>query len=168
LKNYILITIVILYLAIFASSVYAKSDVEIVMNGKLPYDKSITIGDAFNNFRYFENKTWKFRQEENKKRLVIFTGALDLGQLRQYNNNLNKLKAAFIKVIFVINIDNSIDIGSLSYHIRLRGEFNLQGCVMDTPDSLKYSVLNIYRNDSKSGLIITHELVNAFPLLESR
>jgi hypothetical protein len=168
LKKYILIIIIIPYLAVCASSVHAKSNVEVVMDGKLPYDTSITIGDAFNNFCYFESKTWKFWQEENKKRLIIFTGALDLGKLRPYNNNLNKLKAAFVKVIFVIDIDNSIDIRSFSYHIRFLGEFNVLSCIIDTPDSLKYSILNIYRNDSKSGLIITRELVNAFPLLEIR
>ena len=168
MKNYILIIIIIPYLAFCASSVHAKTDIEVVMDGRLPYDKSIAIGDAFNKFRYFENKTWKFRQEEDNKRLVIFTGALDLEKLRKYNKELIKLKAAFIRVIFVKNIDNSIDVRSLSYHIRLRGEFNVLSCVINTPDSLKYSVSNIYRNDFKSGLIITHELVSAFPLLETR
>jgi hypothetical protein len=168
LKKYILIIISISYLAVCASTVHAKTDIEVVMDSKLRYDKSMTIGDAFNKFRYFESKAWNFRQEEDNKKLVIFTGTLDLGNLKQYNKNLMKLKAAFIKVIFVINIDNSIDVRSISYHIRLRGEFNILNCSIDTPDSIKYSVLNIYRNDSKSGLIITHELVEAFPLLETR
>jgi hypothetical protein len=74
LKNYILTIIIIPYLAVCAISIYDSSDVEIVMNGTLPYDKSITIGDAFNKFRYFESKKWIARQEENKRRLVIFIG----------------------------------------------------------------------------------------------
>ena len=168
MKSYILYIIIIPCLAFCAISVHAKTDIEVVMDGKLSYDKSMTIGDTFNKFRYFENKTWKFRQEEDKKRIVIFTGALNLENLRQYNKELIKLKAAFIRVIFVINNDKSIDVRSFSYHIRLREEFNVLSCIMDTPDSLKYSVLNIYRNDSKSGLIITREIVKAFPLLEGR
>jgi hypothetical protein len=168
LKNYILYIIIIPCLAFCASSVHAKTDIEVVMNGKLPYDKSMTIGDAFKNFNYFVSKTWKFRQDEDNKRLVIFTGGLDLEKLGRYNKELLKLKAAFIRVIFVKNNDNSIDVKSCSYHIRLRGEFNILSCVVDTPDSLKYAVLNIYRNDRKSGLIIAHELVSAFPVLEAR
>ena len=157
MKNYILIIIIIPYLAVCAISVYANSDVEIVMKGTLPYDKSITIGDAFNNFRYFESKKWKAHQDENKRRLVTFIGALDLGKLKYYNNELNKLRAAFIRVVFVITIDNSIDIRSFSYQILLPGEFKLLNWIID-PDCLKDSVLNIYRNDSKSGLIISNEL----------
>jgi hypothetical protein len=166
LKNYILYIIIIPCLAFCASSVHAKTDIEVVMTGKLPYDKSMTIGDAFNNFRLFQNKTWKFRQEEDKKKLIIFTGTLDLGNLRRYNNKLGGLKAAFIRVIFVLNTDKSIDVRSFSYHIQLPREFNVLSSIINTPDSIKYSVLNIYRNDSKSGLIISHELVSAFPLLE--
>jgi hypothetical protein len=166
LKNFSLIIIIILYLAVCSSSAYAISDIEIVMNGKLPYDKSITIGDAFNKFHYFESKTWKFRQEENKGRLVIFIGKLDISKLGNYNNNINILQAAFIRVIFAINIDNSIDIKSFSYEIRLPKEYKLMDCIMDMPELFKDSVINIYKNDSKSGLIITHDLVKAFPLLE--
>ena len=158
LKNYILIIIIILYLAVCDSSAYAKSDVDTVMNAKLPYDKSITIGDAFNNFRYFENKTWKIRQEENNSRLVIFIGTLDLEKLKQYNIELTKLQAAFIRVVFVINIDNSIDVRSFSYQTRFLKEFKLLDWNMDTSDDLKYSVLNIYKNDYKSGLIISNEI----------
>ena len=158
MKNYILIIIIIPYLAVCAISVYANSDVEIVMNGKLPYDKSISIGDAFNNFRYFESKKWKAHQDKSNGRLVIFIGALDLGKLKRYNNELNIVRAAFIRVVFVINIDNSIDVKSFSYQILLPKEFKLLDWFMDTPDSLKDSVLNIYKNDSKSGLIIGHEL----------
>jgi hypothetical protein len=163
LKNYILTIIIIPYLAVCAISIYASSDVEIVMNGTLPYDKSITIGDAFNKFRYFESKKWIARQEENKRRLVIFIGALDLGKLKHYNNELNMLRAAFIRVVFVMNIDKSIDIMSLSYQILLPGEFKLLEWIMDTPDYFKDSVLNIYKNDSKSGLIISNELTEHLP-----
>ncbi len=168
MKNFILIIVIISYLAVCASTTYAKSDVEIVMNGKLPYDESITIGDAFNNFRYFESKTWKFRQDKDKSRLVIFIGKLKLGDLRQYNKALNILQAAFIRVIFAVNVDNSIDIKSFSYEIRLPNEFKLLDCIMDTPDYFKDSVSNIYKNDSKSGLIIMHDLLKAFPQLETR
>jgi hypothetical protein len=166
LKKYILYIIIIPYLAVCVSSVYAQTDIEIVMNGKLPYDKSMTIGDAFNKFRYFESKAWRFRQEENKEKLVIFIGKLDLRKLSSYNNILNALQAAFIRVIFALNTDNSIDVKSVSYQIRLPKEFKLMDYIMDTPDSFKDSVINIYKNDSKSGLIITKDLVKAFPLLE--
>jgi len=167
MKNSFSIIIIILCLAVYASQVHAKTDIEVVMNSKLPFDKNMTVGDAFNNFHYFKNKTWCFREEDNK-RLVIFTGALDLEDLSQYNKRLIGLKAAFIKVIFVKNVDNSVDIRSLSYHIRLPRGFNILSYVIDTPDSLKYSVLNIYKNDSKSGLIITRELVSSFPVLDTR
>jgi hypothetical protein len=158
LKNYILIIIIIPYLAVCASPVYANSDVEIVMNGKLPYDKSISIGDAFNSFRYFESKKWKAHQDKNKERLVIFIGTLDLGKLKRYNKEINIIRSAFIRVIFVIDIDNSIGVKSFSYQILLPKEYKLLDWFMDTPDSLKNSVLNIYKNDSKSGLIISREL----------
>ena len=114
MRNYILYIIIIPCLAFCAISVHAKTDIEVVMNAKLRYDKSMTIGDAFNKFRYFKSKTWKFRQEEDNKKLVIFTGTLDLSDLRRYNNKLGALKAAFIRVIFVLNTDKGKNVGRLN------------------------------------------------------
>jgi hypothetical protein len=167
LKKYILIIIIIPYLAVCAISVYAKSDIEIVKGSKLSYDNTITIGDAFNNFSFFKDKTWTFRQDKDKNRLVIFIGKLDLSKLRYYRE-LNIVQAAFIRVIFTINNDNSIGIKSFSYQIQLPKEFKLMDSIMDTPESYKYSILNIYKNDSKSGFIIMKDLVKAFPQLETR
>jgi hypothetical protein len=155
-----LIIIIISCLMACASSADAKSDVEIVMNGRLAYDRSMTIGDAFNNFRYFQSIKWRVHQDENKKRLVIFIGTLDLGKLKQYRNEINALQAAFIRTIFVINNDNSIEVKSFSYQVRLPKQFKLVDWSIDTPDNLKYSVLNIYKNDYKSGLIISNELID--------
>jgi hypothetical protein len=88
---------------------------------------------------------------------------LDLGKLKHYNNELNMLRAAFKRVVFVMNIDKSTDIRSLSFQILLPGEFKLLEWIMDTPDYFKDSVLNIYKNDSKSGLIISNELTEHLP-----
>ena len=168
MKSYVLLIIVIIYLAICSIPGYASSDIEIVMNGTLPYDKSVTIGTAFNNFSYFESKKWIPRKEENKGRLVIFIGKLDLGKLNQYNKVLNGLQAAFVRVVFSISIDNSVEVKSFSYQILLPGEFKLLDCDVDTQVSLKDFVLNIYKNDSKSGLILSNDLAKAFPLLRPR
>ncbi len=51
-----------------------KNDVELVKNGVLDYDKSITVGEAFNNWKVCkENIEWKAFQTENKRRIVQFS-----------------------------------------------------------------------------------------------
>ena len=51
-----------------------KNDVELVKNGVLDYDKSITVGEAFNNWKVCkENIEWEAFQTDNKRRIVQFS-----------------------------------------------------------------------------------------------
>jgi len=160
IKNYILIIIVSLCLISCA-----KSDVDIVKNGTLSYEKSITIGDAFDNFKFFKNKKWEAHEEENKRKCVVFMGELDLEKLKEtkyYNHYLNNIAKAFIMAYFVIHRDKTININYFSYKIVRVGDNRLQGWNMDSIDYLIEAILNIYKNDSESGLKVSHELRNAY------
>ena len=51
-----------------------KNDVALVKNGVLDYDKSITVGEAFDNWKVCkDNIEWKAFQTDNKRRIVQFS-----------------------------------------------------------------------------------------------
>ena len=77
-----------------------KNDVELVKNGVLDYDKSITVGEAFDNWKVCkENIVWKAFQTDNKRRIVQFS-------CDKKDNTGTRL----IVFQFIINKDDTFDL----------------------------------------------------------
>ena len=81
-------------------------DVAFVKNGILEFDKSITVGEAFDNYKYFKNVKWEAFTSENGRRVVQVTGELDIDRMPTLsflkNEGIKKIYAIFQ---FVINRD---------------------------------------------------------------
>lgn len=81
-------------------------DVALVKNGILEFDKSITVGEAFDNYKYFKNVKWEAFTSENGRRVVQVTGELDIDKLPIWSIwKQEGLKRAYAIFQFVVNRD---------------------------------------------------------------
>ncbi len=52
--------------------------VDAVRNGTLNIDPSVTVGDAFNGYKYFGKKEWKAFKDTQNRQIVEFRGKIDI------------------------------------------------------------------------------------------
>jgi hypothetical protein len=59
----------------------AKIDpIAYVKGSTLDIDKSVTIGNAFDNYKYFKSVSWEAGEDEQKRQIVTFKGVYDLNK----------------------------------------------------------------------------------------
>jgi hypothetical protein len=73
-KRVILICIFLLLFGACSNS----DEINLVKNGILELDKSLTVGEAFENYKYFSDVKWEAFKTDNGRRVVQVTGILDL------------------------------------------------------------------------------------------
>ncbi|MDL2313817.1 hypothetical protein LJC36_02425 [Desulfovibrio sp. OttesenSCG-928-C14] len=54
------------------------SDIDIVKNGKLSLDKSVTVGNVIDNYQYFSSTKWSEFEDKNKRRIVQVEGTISV------------------------------------------------------------------------------------------
>ncbi|MCP4177688.1 MAG: hypothetical protein GY756_07970 [bacterium] len=89
-----------------------KNAINIVQDSTLQNYKNLTIGEALNNYKYFEKKEWKSYKTDKGRIFVPFTGETDTNGLL---------------FLFVVNKDNKVSIYTILtyYTIGPRNEINL-------------------------------------------
>ncbi len=75
-KNFLSILILLVLIALGGCS--RSDDIDLVKNGVLEFDQSLTVGEAFENYKYFKKVKWEAFKTENGRRVVQVTGSLDL------------------------------------------------------------------------------------------
>lgn len=50
-------------------------NISLIKNEVLSFDKSLTIGEAFDGYSFFEDKKWKSFETDRKRQVVQFTGS---------------------------------------------------------------------------------------------
>jgi hypothetical protein len=100
-----------------------NKDINLVKNGTLPFDKTITVGNVLDNYEYFTQKKWVFDEKKGRK-IVVFRADFDnnklidkLNKLALNNNYLkkeiiNKLK--YISVYYIIGFYINVDLSGFS------------------------------------------------------
>ncbi len=70
-----------------------NKEVSIVKEGTLDFDKTLTVGKAIDNYKYFKKVDWKLEQSENGKRVVVVSGDLEvekiLNEFRAFGKDKN-------------------------------------------------------------------------------
>ncbi len=78
---------VVVALCIFATTIFSgcgnntKDPVQMVKDGILEIDKSTTIGQAFDGYRFFKNTEWKVEKTDTGRTIVRCIGNIDFGIL---------------------------------------------------------------------------------------
>lgn len=66
---------------LFCYSCSGKNPVSTVKDGVLEFDKSVTVGNAYDNYKYFEKKEWSSFETEQKRNVVEFKGTLPVADI---------------------------------------------------------------------------------------
>ncbi len=86
-----------------------NSEMSLVKKGVLEFDKSLTVGQAFDNYKYFKETKWEVITTENGKKIVQVTGDFDVSKFSEpYKSNVKNMYAKFQ---FQINQDKTFDLG---------------------------------------------------------
>jgi len=100
-----------------------NKDINLVKSGTLPFDKTITVGNALDNYEYFTQKKWVFDEKKGRK-IVVFRADFDNNKLIDklnklaLNNNyfkkeiINKLN--YISVYYIIGFYINVDLSGFS------------------------------------------------------
>jgi hypothetical protein len=165
IKNYKMVFLGIIYLLLTSCG---KSNVEIVKGGTLPFDKSITIGNGLNNYKYFKSVKWQEVQDENKRNYVVFTGDINIDKLKefdQYNAQyIEKMEYAMIIITFLVNIDKTVAISGFNYAFKHKEDNILVRYGPDDYSEMASWIRSLYNNDQKSGEYLSGYLRIAYLL----
>ena len=95
------------------STPFMDSDVSLVKDGTLRFDKSLKLGQAIDNYKYFKNVKWSSITSDNGKRIVSVIADIDMDKMRpDWENMVKKVsKEGALK----FRVDESISNNILSY-----------------------------------------------------
>lgn len=88
-------------------------DVSTIKNGTLEFDKSITVGQAFDKYKYFSSTKWKNFSTDNGKKIVEVKGDFKNEYLQDMELEDQFVSASLI-VQFTINKDDTFKISALA------------------------------------------------------
>jgi uncharacterized protein YecT (DUF1311 family) len=100
------------------NSINIKQNKEIdgVKNGVLELDKTVTVGNALEGYKYFSKKEWRLVEDPQKRKTVEFLGTLDLASV--YEKLEPKLKENLLSTVndcvYYIKFNMSADNQSFS------------------------------------------------------
>lgn len=82
MENYCNIKSAVMVLALFFSlTLYGCGSsnsnwIDLVKNGVLPFDQTVTFGNAMDKYKYFSSTKWEFFETQKKVKIVQMTGKL--------------------------------------------------------------------------------------------
>ena len=119
----------------------------IVKDGILDIDKSVTVGQAFDKYKYFKKVEWDDFETENGRDIVEVKGTFSDDYIDTKNEIVqNKLKSVILTTQFQINKDETFEIYAID--IEMTGE---NGKVVNVGDGASFVMINqllleIYQN----------------------
>jgi hypothetical protein len=88
-----------------------SGDVSLVKNGTMEFDKSLTVGQALDKYKYFKSTKWEAVKTDNGRRLVNVVGDLDISRYPYLNSdNTPAIKSAYVRFQFIINQDKTFEL----------------------------------------------------------
>ncbi len=109
--NYIFLIFCMLITGILGCDKIIGGDVSMVKGGTLEFDKSLTVGQAIDNYKYFKKTGWEAIKTDNGRRVVNIKAMIDTDKHPTLNSKQNpNLKDAELQFQFVINQDKSFQL----------------------------------------------------------
>ncbi len=114
MKNFFNVFILIAFSVIIFGCDKVKSatggDVSLVKGGTLEIDKSLTVGQAVDNYKFFKNVKWEALKTDNGKRLVQVNADIDMTKSPSINpEKMPGIKSMQMQFQFKINTDNTFE-----------------------------------------------------------
>ena len=114
------------------------NDIDAVKGGTLGNYKSLTIGDAFDNYSHFKSSSWQSFETKNKQRVVQFNGELEITPLAK-SRDMTKM---VIAVQFLINKDDTFKLACVQLQYLKKGKEKTE-LINSLADDI---ISNIYNN----------------------
>jgi hypothetical protein len=124
-------------------------DVALVKNGYLEFDKSITVGQAFEGYKFFTKKEWKAIKTEQGRKVIEFKGLLDLNNPNNNSPLFNQRKPSAVALVvrFIINADKTFEFADATMYGTVEdGSIQESGKLWN--DYGERIVRSIYNNES--------------------
>ena len=140
---------------------------DIVKNGVLNIDPSVTVGDALNGYKYFGHTDWKSFEDSQKRRIVEFNGIFDYDKFSDTKteqlptvvltaDNIHKMKerSQGLKIAYVAQFSISRDgeafelrySGFKAFGANQNADKKIKGMEKEQPDEGFKLLKNIYGN----------------------
>lgn len=107
--KHILRTLAVMFAVVWLTTGCSENKVAMVKNGTLQFDKSLTVGQAIDNYKYFKKTKWETLTTENGKKVVQVTGQIALDKHPSIKNP--ELKAMDVRFQFIVNQDKTFELG---------------------------------------------------------
>ena len=148
------------YIPIFTSVVLlsgcsSPSDTNLVKTGVLEFNKTLTVGEAFDRWKECKQKEWKEFSSDNGQRVVQFTcysnNATEflakVSTSESVSDELNKVHLKFKGLAtayqWTINKDNSFQLA----HVESKWSW-ADGKIIETPGDIESSLRSVYANEA--------------------
>jgi len=125
------------------------SEIDTVKNGTLALDKGITVGQAFQNYKYFKSVEWKKLTLDNGRTIVEADAALDPSRMPENSmwriNEKGGMRNMHMIYQFQINKDKTFEV--FAGGIRFTNPSGKDDEISMNMKVLTNSLGAIYRND---------------------
>ena len=92
-------------------SIKQNKEIDSVKHGVLEFDKTVTVGNALEGYKFFTKKEWKFAEDAQKRKTVEFLGTLNPADV--YGNIDPKLREKLLSTVnecvFYVKFNMSAD-----------------------------------------------------------
>lgn len=88
----------------------ASGDVALVKNGTLEMDKSLTVGQAIDNYKFFKKTDWQSITTDNGRKIITVVASVDTEKHPKINKDAG-VKSAEMKFEFKLNQDKTFELG---------------------------------------------------------
>lgn len=109
--TFLLLAAVALVLATGGCDKIDGGSVSKVKNGLLAFDKSLTVGKAFDNYKYFKSTRWQALSTDNGRTIVEVKGIIDGDKHPEVKmNRVPVIKEVYIRFQFRLNQDDTFQL----------------------------------------------------------
>lgn len=136
MKYTITLALVALFCLTILIACQKQNSIDLVKGGVLEFDKSLTVGQAIDNYTLAKSTTWEAGQAENGRNFVNCTVSLDI-EKTPYAGKVDDIIFMFQ---FIVNKDNTFNLNYCKATVSAPGnapteiENNLQECIVTLRD----------------------------------
>ncbi len=138
-------------IALGALVLAACGNVNMVKDGTLDYDTSLTVGEAFENYRYFDSVAWSEFETDNGRDVVQVDGVFT-DEYMTTQPAFQAFNGATLKVQFIVNKDNTFVLHNISIDFEKKDGTNQEVDLADTmtDNQLDTMLYELYNNEPLS------------------
>jgi len=149
----LLVAVLTMVVVLTGCDKFGGGDVSLVKTGYLDFDKSTTVGQAFDGYKFFTKKEWKSYKTDQGRKVVEFKGLLDLSSSDNGSPIFNHKKPTAVALVakFLVNGDKTFQFADATLFGTVDGSIEESSKLWNDYD--ERIVRSIYANQSVTGYL---------------